>query len=289
MHWLLERQPTKVAFAGDWHGNADYAAGRVMSAAAHGADVLVHVGDFGFWHGHGGATYIASLEKVAARVGLPIMWIDGNHEDFDELEQLPVIDGLRPITDHIVHAPRGARWEWGGLQWGALGGATSVDRPMRAEGVDWWPQEALTRSDVARWQAGGPVDVAITHDCPDGVTVPGITRERGVQLWGEEAIDVADAHRRLLADALIPTAPALLVHGHFHTYHQTRWAYPGGQAWVIGLDCDGVRPDRNTRLLGMDEIRDLVRREREHTTEGRSCTPPRGFPAAGGRATDHQR
>ena len=30
-HRLLARTPRRVCFAGDWHGNATFAAGRVMS------------------------------------------------------------------------------------------------------------------------------------------------------------------------------------------------------------------------------------------------------------------
>ncbi len=263
IHPLLAREPKLLAFAGDWHGNIDWAAGRVMSAAARGVDVIVHAGDFGMWHGYEGAAYRVSLEKVCARAGLPILWVDGNHEDHHLLQGLPQVDGLGRVTEHVWHLPRGTRWSWGGLLWGALGGATSVDRRMRSEGRDWWAEEALTDEDVTRWQAGGPVDVAITHDCPAGVDIPGITRASGVQFWGVEAIDTAEAHRRLLADALAPTLPALIVHGHFHQYHQTRWHYPGGRAWVVGLDCDGSKPDRNVWLVDMTDLREIVRWERE--------------------------
>lgn len=263
VHPLLAREPRRILFAGDWHGNTNYACGRLSSAAAHGADLVIHVGDFGYWSGYEGSAYRLSLEKVCARLALSILWVDGNHEDFSLLAGEPVVDGLTRITEHIWHIPRATRWTWAGLRWGALGGATSVDRRFRAEGTAWWPQEAFTADDVSRWRAGGPVDVVVTHDCPAGVNIPGITYENGVRYWGPEAIDAAEAHRRLLADALTPTTPKLIVHGHYHAYHQTRWEYGTGTSWVVGLDCDGAAPERNTWLVDMVDLRELVDRERE--------------------------
>lgn len=262
-HPLLTRTPQRICFAGDWHGNTNFAAGRLMSAAAHGAEVLLHVGDFGFWHGQDGDAYVQSLEKIAARVGLPILWLDGNHEDHALIADLEQVDGLGKVSDHILHLPRGVRWEWGNLRWGALGGATSVDKDLRIPTQDWWPQEALTPDDVARWVSGGPVDVALTHDAPAGLDIPGISREGGIALWGPEAIDVAEAHRRTLAKALEPTRPALLVHGHYHVRHESTWTYRGGKAHVVGLDCDIHRPADNTWLMDLEEMAKIVRKVRE--------------------------
>ena len=118
-HRLLARTPRRVCFAGDWHGNATFAAGRVMSAAAHGAEVLVQVGDFGFWHGPGGGAYVQALEKVASRSRLPILWIDGNHEAHTLLSDLEQVEGLGKVSEHIWHLPRGLRWQWGGAALGS--------------------------------------------------------------------------------------------------------------------------------------------------------------------------
>lgn len=261
-HPLLARTPRRVCFAGDWHCNANFAAGRVMSAAAHGAEVLVQVGDFGFWPGPEGAAYVQALDKVARRSRLPILWIDGNHEAHTLISDLEQVEGLGKVSERIWHLPRGLRWQWGGLRWGTLGGATSVDRDLRVPMHDWWPQEAITPADTARWIEGGPVDVAVTHDAPAGLDIPGITREGGVVMWGAQAIDIAEAHRITLAEALEPTRPALVVHGHYHVRHETGWTYRGGRARVIGLDCDTHPAAGNTWLVDMDEIAEIVRQVR---------------------------
>lgn len=262
LHPLLAKTPERVVFAGDWHGNTNFGCGRITSAASHGAEVLLHVGDFGLWQGQQGAAYLGALEKVCGRVGLPVLWIDGNHENFDLVAELPREGGLGRVSDHIWHAPRGTRWQWGGVRWGGLGGATSVDKRTRVPGESWWPQEELTSADVATWIDGGPVDVVLTHDAPAGFDIPGITHKDGVLWWGGEAISIAEAHRERLADALVPTRPALVVHGHFHVRYETRWHYPGGRARVVGLDCDNYLPPRNTWLVDLQEIADIVAQER---------------------------
>jgi hypothetical protein len=134
--------------------------------------------------------------------------------------------------------------------------------PACTASKDWWPQEELTPVDLSRWITGGPVDVVLTHDAPAGVRIPGIDRMSGVGYWGAQAIDTAEKHRILLADALEPTRPAVVVHGHFHVRYETVWRYPGGKAMVLGLDCDGYPPPRNTWLVELGELREIVDRMR---------------------------
>lgn len=258
-HALLRTTPRKVCFAGDWHGDLNWAADQVNSAAAQQVDLILHVGDFGYWHGHEGTAYIAGLDKVCRRTGVPILWIDGNHEAFDQLQTEPCVDGLTKITEHIWHIPRGTRWEWGDLRFGGLGGATSVDAGFRADGSSWWPQEALTIQDVAAWLDGGPVDVAITHDAPAGFAIPGNTHADGVSLWGHDAILAAEMHRETLAEALEPTSPTLVVHGHYHVRHTSTWRCGSGSTRVVGLDCDDCFPrTNNVWVATLDEIADIV-------------------------------
>ncbi len=187
-----------------------------------------------------------------------MVFVDGNHEDHPQLAALPKSGGLGEVRPHIWHLPRGTRWEWGGLRCAALGGATSVDRALRTPGLDWWDGESLTEQDVATFVAGGPCDLAITHDRPAGVNTPGITRDGGIRLWGEDAINAAESHESRLAQALIPTRPALVIHGHLHVRYTATWRYPGGSAVVEGLDCDGSTPEANMILRTVEELKAQV-------------------------------
>ena len=160
-----------IAFAGDWHMNARWVPTAVRHAAEQGADVIVHLGDFGYTFR---AEFLQSLQRALDEAGLVLLFIDGNHENFAALLSLPVgANGLRRLTDRIWHLPRGFRWTWGGVRFLALGGAHSVDQPWRRLGTSWWPEEVLSEQDVAAAVAGGPADVLVSHDCPAGVAIPG--------------------------------------------------------------------------------------------------------------------
>ena len=132
--------PTRIAFAGDWHENAVYAQRAIRYARKQNADVLVHLGDFGYsFSDH----FVNTVTRDLGRAGMPLLFVDGNHEDHPKLNQYPVeANGLRKVTDRVWHLPRGFRWQWDGVRFLALGGAHSVDRPYRTAGVSWWSEEA---------------------------------------------------------------------------------------------------------------------------------------------------
>lgn len=180
----MERVPVRIGVAGDWHGNTAWAtrAVRKMTALlpADGPRLIVHLGDFGIWPGPGGQEYLARLDAALAEAGAELSFVDGNHEDFTQLARLqPGPDGRAQVTERIFHLPRGHRWRWHGRDWLALGGAVSLDRAGRTEGVDWWPEEEITLRQAGSVIDAGPADVMVTHECPDR---PGLRRRGPRQL-----------------------------------------------------------------------------------------------------------
>lgn len=262
MHPLLLRQPERVGFAGDWHGSADFAEVVLDAAAQKGADIVLQVGDFGLNRDQAGDQFADRVDARCKELGVAVLWVDGNHDDHDVLEQIPRFRGLGRIRDRLWHLPRGMRWQWGGLAWGALGGAASVDRPTRQARSAWWPQESLTQADVACWLQRGPVDVVVTHDAPAGADVPGVSAAVGALLWGFEAMAASQANREKLADALVPTRPSLVVHGHFHVRYQGTWLYPGGRARIVGLGADGGDTAANLWVADVGELRSITEQMR---------------------------
>lgn len=207
---------TRVLLAGDWHGNADWAAGCLRVAAGAGCPVVLQLGDFGLWPGREEA-YLDRLEEEAGGLGVGLVWIDGNHEDHDSLDRWrPQADrqGLVAMRPHVTWASRGARWSWGGVRFGALGGAVSIDRFLRRAGHNWWPQEAVTEADVERL-GDEPLDVLATHAAPTAVTFP----SRPLRLPGT-IIEDARRVRALVDSAVARTRPRLVVHGHHHVRHR---------------------------------------------------------------------
>lgn len=220
-----------IAFAGDWHGEQSYAYRAMKFAKKQGADILVHVGDFGIWHPYG---YVKTINEYANNLDLPVYFVDGNHEDHPWLLSQPIADdGFRPLGDTLFHIPRAHRWEWGGLSFMGLGGATSVDRKRRKPGIEWFPEEAITTGDMYRAVDGGHVDVLVTHDCPSGVDIPGITDSTSSWIPKDD-LQAAHAHRDLLRVVFDQVTPDYLFHGHYHV----RYTSVFNNCIINGLDCD---------------------------------------------------
>jgi hypothetical protein len=121
----------------------------------------------------------------------------------------------------------------------SVGGATSVDRRRRIEGVTWWPGEELTDDDVDRAARVGAVDVIVSHDCPRGVDIPGVGPDTkgGVRgNWPPDLLLAAQRHRDKLAQICRSTRPARLFHGHYHI------------PYIAALDCGDSEP---TSVVGL--------------------------------------
>ena len=216
----------KVLFAGDWHGDEDWAAEVIASAAETGCGWVVQVGDFGFGFFRLGddpaepgdwaprCPFARHVSTLAAGAGVRVVFIDGNHDNQVLLGRLAALrgadgdEGFVPIEDHLWWAPRGHRWTWDGVRFGALGGAYSIDRRWRTKGLDYWSEETTTPADVARL-GPAPLDVLVSHDgpvLPAGFDPLPRTSHRKVD----------EASRAQVAAAVAATPPGLVVHGHWH-------------------------------------------------------------------------
>lgn len=242
------REPSRIAFAGDWHGNTYWASNTVEEVALLGVDTIVHTGDYGFMFS---SNFIATVEQACAECDVMIYFVEGNHDKHYWIWERPLDeDGFHIISEHVRAIPRGHRWQWWGKTFMGLGGAASVDKQYRSEGRDWWETEEITPDDVARAIEGGKVDVLVTHDCPAGVNIPGII-PGDYTFWGKEAIDRAERHRQVLYQVWDAVRPRLLVHGHYHTHYYTRFF----DSMVVGLDMDGTTFDTN--ILTLTSVLDL--------------------------------
>lgn len=237
----------KVAFAGDWHGNGYWAVNALSHARDEGADIVLHLGDFGYsFHDY----YLDQIQGACRRMGLELWFIDGNHEDFPKLySKWPIgEDGRRQLRPRLFHLPRGYRWEWEGYRFLAVGGAYSIDRKYRQLGTSWWDEEVITDDDIAAAITGGEVDVMVTHDCPTGVTIPGL--EKTAHMWSRQALDESYLHRQKLAEITNVVKPKLLLHGHYHRRYDALARFPDRTPMAVhGLDCDGTNLRDNVLVL----------------------------------------
>lgn len=233
----------RVLLAGDWHGNRQWAETCFEVAARTRSDVVLQLGDFGLWPGREDE-WLDHVDGLAGQSGVPLVWIDGNHENHQALDgwrRSADGEGMVAMRDSVRWATRGARWEWAGVRFGALGGAVSIDRFLRRSGVNWWPQEAVSQSDVDRL-GDGPLDVLVTHAAP---TTTALTYRR--LPLPESIITDARRVRDLLDQAVARTSPSLVVHGHYHA----RLTATMGTRTVEGLAHDKSTPKEALALLDL--------------------------------------
>jgi len=136
-------------------------------------DYVIICGDFGgVWSNNNEDKY---WQKWLRNRNFTTLFVDGNHENFDLLNQYEVSDWnggkVHFINDSVIHLMRGQVFTINGLKFFTMGGATSIDKHLRKEGRSWWKEElpskieydeALNNLDKHNWE----VDYIITHTAP---------------------------------------------------------------------------------------------------------------------------
>ena len=219
-----------VLLVGDTHTTKTAVSHPFFLAEQYDAEHILQLGDFGFWPNHPlGAEFLDLTNSSAEATGIEFVFVDGNHEDHDELEKFEKTGGLVNVLEHVLWAPRGSRWEWAGRTFGALGGAFSPDFGKKA-GIPWFEySEYPTPLDL---ETLGPdhLDVLATHDVPE-TTVP-----IKFSPLPDDMEARAQAPKQLIERAIQITRPSLVVHGHIHHRHTTNHRLG---ARVEGFTCDG--------------------------------------------------
>lgn len=257
----------KIGVAGDWHGNALWAAVALDQFAAAGIHRILHAGDFGFWPGDKGQNYLTIVQGALEQNDQYIFVTLGNHEDYVQISQFvehPDMPGFvyNPDYPRILVATRGARWEWDGVSFVSLGGAASIDFEDRIEGISWWSEERISLGDVYRTVEGGHADVMVAHDCAQGVYLLGSHREDRAA-WSHRALTYADQSRHMMRQAVNGVKPSVFFHGHYHIYKDEQITLSDGvddfSYRNVSLGKDGQAnnmavlslPDLNVQMLKM--------------------------------------
>ena len=104
-----------------------------------------------------------------------VLFIDGNHENHNALDEYPVTmwhgGKVHQISDTVYHLMRGQVFEIGGKTFFTMGGATSSDKIFRKENVSWWKREMPSDKEYHEaWEnlkkVGFKVDYILSHCCP---------------------------------------------------------------------------------------------------------------------------
>lgn len=183
----------------------------------------MQLGDFGYLeHIQDGVDFLDGVAILIKNSGIPIYWIDGNHDYAEWLMEVydPEPDGTYEIRPNLFYLPRGYSWTWRDERWLALGGGNSYnkDRLITVGALKgyplWWESEAITDADVERCLAQPQADVIVCHDAPESADVP-----MQFALKGMTGFDVPPSFQenRVRVQRVVDRHDPLLVyHGHLH-------------------------------------------------------------------------
>lgn len=205
----------RVVVCGDWHGNVGWVRtiARVLPYMAPDVTTLLHLGDW--------SMPLDLVDEVFAETDIDRIYVTlGNHEPWNQIS--PLLEkhpGAAVRVSKVAwFLPRPARLTIGGRRVLSLGGAASVDRDSRIEGLTWWPDEAITEEHVAEAIAGGPADLMLTHEGPAGTPVRPVREilRTNPNHFPEAALKASLASRARVSEVWDAVRPELLAHGHMH-------------------------------------------------------------------------
>jgi Icc-related predicted phosphoesterase len=182
-------------------------------------DILFICGDFGWWPHFHGSTKFDGSGKPWNQYGIinpstKIYWCDGNHENHDDLDNLVSKHGIIPIEimKDVYYMPRGSVLTINNKNVLFFGGANSIDKNSRIQGVTWWPQEVISYTDFQRiGDIYTEIDVVVSHTCPESVFDHDAFKKKVSHYELEN-----DPSRTALQAILEIYHPSVWVSGHWH-------------------------------------------------------------------------
>ena len=139
-------------------------------------DYVIICGDFGgVWDGSREEKYWIKWLKSK---NFTTLFIDGNHENFEMLGNLPVTElcggRVHRVDDGIYHLMRGEIYNISEKNLLVFGGGSSHDKEHRAEGKNWWKDEMPCKEEYVNAEnnlkkVDFKIDYVITHSAPTSV------------------------------------------------------------------------------------------------------------------------
>ena len=171
---------------------------------------LISVGDsgIGFRPKNEQIENINVLNNKFKKLDITFMSIRGNHDDpsYYNGDNKIQLDNFQTIEDYTVMEHNGKLIQF-------IGGATSIDRTMRREGISYWSGESLNFQ-KDRLQK---VDTLVSHTAPSWC-FPQAFNEM-VYSWAREDADLLEelTDERAVMDEIAKVCqPSLHLYGHFH-------------------------------------------------------------------------
>ncbi len=138
-------------------------------------DFVIVAGDFGYYWNENTKSEIAN-RKILGGKKFTTLYLDGNHENYNLIENLPESEwnGGRVHIDErygFIHLMRGQIYNIYGNKIFTFGGAYSIDKQFRKQGISHWERELPSEKEYEEGRknlekVNYEVDYVITHTCP---------------------------------------------------------------------------------------------------------------------------
>lgn len=161
-----------IYVTGDTHGTNDFS--KLLDDKYKNLtknDYVIICGDCGVIFNNDSSKIINLYEYLP----FSILFVDGNHENFDILNSYPIEKWnggqIHRISRNVFHLMRGQIYNIDGLKFFSFGGALSFDKERRIEGKSWWSQESPNENEYIDAiknleRNDNQVDFVLSHDCP---------------------------------------------------------------------------------------------------------------------------
>jgi len=276
-------KPKKILMLGDTHGYHEHVEWAASVAEAEKADAIFVLGDFGYWeHGDGGF-FLDKCSAIVSDYGVPIYWLDGNHENHTWLRERYIDnaeiprdeDGFVIIRPGLLHAPRAHTWTWNGYKFMALGGAYSIDVEGRLIEEGRKRKQALAKLDAMEQghffnltqetllAASGehiywwPEEEITDEEVEEALKVDKVdillTHDKPLFAepdWNRKNDPTSEVNQAKVQKVMEHLRPQVLFHGHLHYAYKDPMFIGADEHDLIGVDIHGL--DCNPELHGYD-------------------------------------
>lgn len=162
-----------IYITGDTHGTIE----RFDNFSFNKEDKIIVLGDFGFLFQEPLKDELKKINNFKGLVhGAEILFIDGNHDNFEKINNLKEIDRYNSkvgeVIEGVYHLKRGNIYTIENKTFFTMGGALSIDKHLRIENVNWWKEEEISYKDIENGlnnleKVNYEVDYVLTHTAPE--------------------------------------------------------------------------------------------------------------------------
>ena len=204
---------------GDTHGDLDFQKILDWTEATKlnkDKDYLIILGDFGYVWENKRDNYEKEKLDFISCLPFTTLFIDGNHENHSRLNAMRVVNFMggkaHKVYDSIYHLMRGQVYNICNKSIFTFGGASSIDKHLRVEGVSWWKEEEFSYIEAETAyenlnKVNWGVDYVLTHSAPLSIKD---------KLYGNNNLYAPSATERLLEAILRNIKFKRWYFGHYH-------------------------------------------------------------------------